>query len=176
MWESEQWPVPIPHNPPTPCFFFPRSPLSNSFFFFFTPAFTFIRQTLLLPLSLSPLIKLLNIDSACWGHGGPRGRRVGDLRWFWAPGSQRRRTRRGSAVSTLLLDRPTFSNCWWIPFLLASPTCSFDHRVYFYSLLLSPRSETKRAREEAGIFCGMEIMEEKCISGSSRMFDISPLN
>ncbi|KAI3359667.1 hypothetical protein L3Q82_014051, partial [Scortum barcoo] len=31
-------------------------------------------------LSLSPLIKLLNIDSAYRGHGCPRGRRVGDLR------------------------------------------------------------------------------------------------
>lgn len=87
---------------PMPAFSSPDS-LSNSVFFFL--ALSFIWQTLLLPLSLSPLIKLSNIDSACWEHGCPRGRRVCDLRWFWAPGSQKRHARSGYVVSTLLLDR-----------------------------------------------------------------------
>lgn len=96
-WPPLLYPVPIPQT-----LLFPPSIFS---LIVFSLAFSFIWRTSLLPLSLSPLTKLLNIDSACRGHGGPRGRRVGDLRWFWAPGSQRRCARSGPVVSTLLLDR-----------------------------------------------------------------------
>lgn len=92
---------------------FPQSTPQLSFFLSLSPSLI-VFFLLLLVLYDKPLlclsvsvrrIKLLNIDSACRGHSCPRGRRVSDLRWFWAPVSQRRLTRSGSIVSTLLLNR-----------------------------------------------------------------------
>lgn len=64
--------------------------------------------------------------------------------------------------------RPTFSNCWWILFLLTSHRCAFDHCVYFYSLSLSLRNKTNTPHKETTILQNGNVEEKSILLSGSQ--------
>lgn len=174
--QSEQkWPLLLSK----PCFFFPDPPPP---YFLFSLASSFIRQT---PRFYStsqslPAYKAFKhwecLQSARWPtweeSWWPQ---VISSTWLLEEASDEQHRSFYVAFRQMWSCKPIFSDGWWILFLLSGPTCAFDHCVYFYNPSLSPRSKTNRTHKETGIL-RYGNLEENCISGLSRMFDMGPVN